>query len=121
MDIHINDKEWGAIEPHLSKAPPKQTRRGRPRLDDRKLFEGILWILITGSMWHELPREYPSKSSCHRRFQAWCRDGSWLRLQKALIRRLKKKLNFEEAFIDGTIVTAKKGVPRLAFTAAARA
>lgn len=113
MDVHISSKEWDFISQKLSKLPPPR-HPGRPRALDHDLFEGILWILITGSQWHELPDIYPAKSSCHRRFQNWVEDGSWLRLRKALTRRLHKmkKLNLNEGFIDGSFLKAKKGVQK---------
>ena len=48
----ITDKQWKAIEPHLPKR--KRSRKGgRPPANDRKCFEGILWILWTGAPWSD--------------------------------------------------------------------
>lgn len=109
MEVNISDKEWAFIYNHLSKLPPPE-HPGRPRANDRDLFEGILWIMVTGSQWRELPKKYPAKSSCHRRFQTWAKDGSFIELRKSLIRRmkLKRRLNLKESFVDGTLITAKK-------------
>ena len=112
MEVRVSDREWDFISQFLSPHPHHHT--GRPPADDRSLFEGILWILATGSQWAELPDEYPAKSSCHRRFQAWSADGSWLRLRRALTRRLHKmrRLHLHEGFIDGSFIKAKKGAQR---------
>ena len=114
MEVHVSDQEWEFISQHLSHLPPPQ-HPGRPRASERGLFDGILWVLVTGSRWSELPKDYPAKSSCHRRFQQWSTDGSWVRLRKALTRRLhqRKKLKLSEGFIDGSFIKAKKGVPKL--------
>src|SRR5438132_1704530 len=66
----VSDKQWEAIKPHLPKR--KRSRKGgRPPIDDRKCFEGILWILWTGAPWSELPERYGSKSAVHRRLKEW--------------------------------------------------
>jgi hypothetical protein len=49
--------------------------------------------------------------TCHRRFQAWVRDGTYERVLEALVTDLKERggLDLSECFIDGTFVAAKKG------------
>jgi transposase len=66
----VTNKQWKHIKQHLS---PRQCSRkgGRPPLDDRTCFEGILWILWTGAPWSELPARYGSKSAVHHRLKAW--------------------------------------------------
>jgi hypothetical protein len=50
----LSKAQWEAIRVHLP--PPKAAPRGgRPRVDDRRCVEGILWILWTGAHWSELP------------------------------------------------------------------
>lgn len=119
MEIRVENQEWEFISSHLSKLPSKAAHsQGRPRASDRALFEGILWILVTGSRWRDLPKgTYPAKSSCHRRFAQWSRDGSWLRVQQAILRKLQrlKRIDLAEAFIDGTRIKAKKGALPLGF------
>ena len=112
MEMRISNKEWKFVRRYLSKlSPPKH--HGRPRALDRDLFEGIIYVLNTGLQWALLPDTYPAKSSCHKRFQTWSADGSWTKLRKALVRRLKrtKKLGLKEGFIDGSFIKAKKGGP----------
>lgn len=113
MRIGVSKREWNFISLYLT--PPPEHVRGRPRVSDREIYEGILWVLKTGGRWRDLPKEYPAKSSCHRRFQEWCADGSWGRLRRALLRRLKvlDELDLEEGFIDGSFIKAKKGAKML--------
>ena len=50
----LTDEQWAKIEPLVPR--PKSSRRGgRPRCDDRRVLEGILWILKTGARWRDLP------------------------------------------------------------------
>src|SRR5580704_9077481 len=108
---HVSDEQWIRIERHLPK--PKRSRKGgRPRADDRGCFDGILWILRSGARWKDLPKEYPSPSTCWRRLAEWEYSGVWLKLWRAFLAELDEtgQLDWSEAFMDGTFAPAKKGV-----------
>lgn len=50
--MKLTNEQWEKIKPVLPvrKRPwLKRKRGGRPPADDRKCFEGILWILWTGA------------------------------------------------------------------------
>jgi len=47
------DFEWRAIEPLLPNKP-----RGVPRVDDRRVLNGIFWVLRSGAPWRDLPERY---------------------------------------------------------------
>jgi hypothetical protein len=85
---------------------------GRPFLPARDVLNGILWILRTGARWKDLPDRYPSYQTCHRRFQAWVRDGTFGRILRSLAQDLEHrgKIDLSECFVDGTFAPAKKGV-----------
>ena len=107
---HVTNQQWQRIEPHLPPAQPKP-KGGRPRADDRKCFEGILWILWTGAPWSELPACYGKPSTVHDRLTAWARTDVLLHLWRAFLDQLndRQRIRWNECFIDGTFVTAKKG------------
>jgi transposase len=69
--MDLKDEQWSFIEPLLPKKKVRKDGRGRPWQDDRKIFNGILWILRTGAQWKDMPDRYPSYQTCHRRFQFW--------------------------------------------------
>ena len=92
---------------------PKQTfkKGGRPRADDRKTLEGILWILRTGSQWSELPPKYGAPSTCWRRLRDWEENGTGEHIWRTLLATLQKedRIDWAMAFLDGGFVPAKKG------------
>lgn len=113
--MDLTDEQWQILEPLVREKPRRRGRkidgRGRPRISPRPIWNGILWVLRTGAPWHDLPDRYPSYQTCHRRFQQWCRDGTYDRVLRALARDLWERGEFDlsEAFIDATFVPAKKG------------
>ena len=106
----LTDKQWALIAPHLPK-PKRNPKGGRPRADDRKCFEGVLWILWTGSPWSALPKAYGSASTCWRRLRAWEESGVLLELWRAFLAQLndREQVRWDECFADGTFAPAKKG------------
>jgi transposase len=53
MRYELTDYEWAAIRPFLPNKP-----RGVPRVDDRRVLNGILWILRSGAPWRDLPETF---------------------------------------------------------------
>ena len=53
MRYELADYEWIAIKPMLPNKP-----RGVPRVNDRRVLNGIFWILRSGAPWRDLPEEF---------------------------------------------------------------
>ena len=101
-------KEWQAIKPHL---PNKS--RGVPRVDDRRVLNGIFWVLRSGAFWSDLPERYGPPTTIYNRFNRWRKAGIWDRLMDAITAAHDGKVQM----IDTSIVrvhqhgaTAKRGV-----------
>ena len=107
MRQELSDAQWNLIAPHL---PPKK-RMGRPRADDRKTLEGILWVLRSGARWQDVPHEFGSPTTCWRRLKEWEEAGVWEMLWRVILATLaaEQKLDWAQAFLDGSFVPAKKG------------
>ena len=104
----LSDEEWHTIMPLLP--PPKQT--GRPRSDDHRALNPTFFVLHTGCQWKELPRErYGAYSTAANRLRAWQHDGTWQRLQTALLLLLlrQQKINLTSCYLDGALITSKRG------------
>ncbi len=112
--IHLTDRQWGFISPFL----PPPARTGRPRADDRRTIEGILYILITGCRWQDLPREYGAPTTVWRRLKSWGEEGLWERIWRAALAALDQRgqLDWSMAFLDGSFVPAKKGGDKVGLT-----
>lgn len=77
--FELTDFEWYVIEPLL----PNKVR-GVPRVDDRRVLNGILWRFRTGSPWADIPERYGPYTTCYNRFVRWRRAGVWDRLLEAV-------------------------------------
>ena len=91
----LSDKEWGIIEPLLPNKP-----RGVPRVDDRRVLNGIFWVLRTGAPWEDMPERYGPRTTVYNRFVRWRKAGVWERVLKHL------QANFEAShyMIDSSVV-----------------
>ena len=91
--------------------PTPQSRRGRRPIPNQELLPGILYVLKTGCAWEDLPPEYGSDTTCWRRLNEWSQAGTWERIWRAFLSELdaQTKLEWAQAFLDGSFVPAKKG------------
>jgi transposase len=112
--IRLTDQQWAFIHPLLP--PPACT--GRPRADDRRTIEAILYVLITGCRWQDLPREYGASTTAWRRLKRWGEEGVWERIWRAALATLDQcsQLDWSMAFLDGSFAAAKKGGDNVGLT-----
>jgi transposase len=108
----LTEEKWQKIQPLI----PKMKSNGRPWRDNREVLEGILWVLHTGARWCDLPSGFPHYSTCWRRLKLWEEQGVWLKLWRVFLAELDRqgKLDWTEAFLDGSFVPAKGGAPKSA-------
>lgn len=112
----LSDFEWTAIEPHLPNKP-----RGVPRVDDRRVLNGIFWVLRSGTPWAgalwpiDDDLQIPSR---------WRKAGVWDRLMDAIT----KAYDGDVQMIDTSVVrvhqqgaTGKGGSRSLSRSLAGRA
>ena len=83
----VSDALWERVEPlvpkHRRDKGRKYERRpggGRKRMQPRRVFEAIVYVLRTGCQWKALPKEYGSASSVHGYFLEWKRCGVFAKL-----------------------------------------
>lgn len=79
MRYELTDHEWAAIRPLLPNKP-----RGVPRVNDRRVLNGIFWVLRSGAPWRDLPQAFGPYTTCYNRFVRWRRAGVWRRIMNAL-------------------------------------
>ncbi len=117
----LTDAQWQKIEPLLPRRR-RHRRGGRPPAANRRVLEGILWILRSGARWQDLPSEFPSPSTCWRRLRDWEEQDIWLRVWRTFLAELNEhqQLKWSECFLDGSFAPAKKGAAESAKPSGAR-
>jgi len=75
----LTEFEWKTIQPLLPNKP-----RGVPRVDDRRVLNGIFYHLRSGSPWADLPERYGPYTTVYTRFTRWRKSGVWDRLMDAI-------------------------------------
>ena len=53
--------------------------QSRERVHDRRVMNGIFFVLRTGMPWRDLPERYGPYTTCYNRDNRWSRNGIWRR------------------------------------------
>lgn len=112
--VRVSDEEWALIGPLL---PPEQGRGCRPAGDNRRYFEGMMWMARSGAQWRLLPDEYGKWNSVFRRYRRWVETGVFDALLETLAEMVARDTSAD--MIDSTVVRAhhcavglKRGIRR---------
>lgn len=64
----LSKAEWRLVEPLLPNKP-----RGIARVDDRRVINGIFYVLWTGSPWRDLPSRYGPRTTVYNLYNSWAK------------------------------------------------
>jgi transposase len=95
------DEGWAVIGPLL---PAERGRGCRPAQDNRRYFEGMMWMARTGAQRRHLPDEYGKWNSGFRRYRRWVETGVFEAMLETLAEMVERDRS--AAMIDSTIVRA---------------
>jgi transposase len=91
----LTEFEWRVTASLLPNKP-----RGVPRVVDRRVLNGIFWVLRSGAPWRELPERHGRYTTCYNRLRRWTRAGVWDRIMDAIT----DAYGGDVRMIDGTSV-----------------
>lgn len=111
----VDDALWAHVAPLLVIDKPRK-KPGRPRHDDRRILDGLIWLARTGSQWAALPRAFGPKSTAHARFQEWVQAGVFAHAWAKVLAEYDTQVGLDWTWqaADGCMVKAplgKKGLP----------
>ena len=92
----ITDEIWEQIKTLLP-VPPAHPSGGRPPVGDREALTGILFVLKTGILWEDLPKEMGCGCgmTCVRRLRQWQQSGIWPQMESILRGQLRQASRFD--------------------------
>ena len=98
----LSDAEWEFVRPLLP-----ESLRGRKRVDDRTVLNGIVWKFRTGTAWRDVPERYGPWHTLHTRFRRWALDGTFERMLRAAQARADAAGDIDWLVsLDSTVVRA---------------
>src|SRR5437660_2284025 len=100
----VSDLEWRLFEDVFPPTPPKRGR-GMPHAPFRQILNTLLYILITGCRWCDVPRgpQWASKSATHRWLQRWQAEGTLAAMQARILGIAEERgmIHWEYGAVDG--------------------
>ncbi len=74
----LTEAQTARLEPFFPKP------HGKPRVDDRRVLSGIIFIIRNGLRWRDAPVEYGPHKTLYNRFVRWSRKGIFERIFEEL-------------------------------------
>jgi transposase len=106
--VKLTEKQWESVLLAIpeDKASPQG---GRPHSNFRGILDGILWIILKNASWRELPRDYPSDTTCWRWYMRWEKTKAFGKMFQAFTATLEPDQKLEWINAYQTWVLANNG------------
>ena len=97
--IWLSEAQMRRIKPYFPLS------HGVPRVDDRKVISGIIFVIRNGLRWRDAPVDYGAHKTIYNRFVRWSRLGVFSKIFAALASKGPKP---ERLMIDATHLKAHR-------------
>lgn len=97
--IWLTEAQMRKIEPHFPSS------HGVPRVDDRRIISGIIFVIRNGLRWRDAPAAYGPHKTIYNRFIRWSRMGVFNKIFAGLA---AKAGNPDQLMIDATHLKAHR-------------
>jgi putative transposase len=95
----ISRKQLATIKPYFPLS------HGKPRVDDRRVISGIVYVIRNGLQWKDAPKAYGPPKTLYNRFVRWSRMGVFNRIFAELAGAAKPP---DRLMIDATHLKAHR-------------
>ena len=95
----LSEAQMRRIEPYFPLS------HGVPRVDDRRVISGIIFVIRNGLRWRDAPRDYGPHKTIYNRFIRWSRLGVFNKIFAGLTARGGKP---HQLMIDATHLKAHR-------------
>ncbi len=100
----LTDEQMARLAPYFPKS------HGRPRVDDRRVLSGIIFVNRNGLRWRDAPKDYGSHKTLYNRWKRWGQMGVFTRMMEGLSTGAERKT----VMIDATYLKAHRTASSLA-------
>jgi transposase len=101
----LTDEQMARLEPYF----PKSHRR--PRVDDRRVLSGIIFVNRNGLRWRDAPKDYGPHKTLYNRWKRWGTMGVFARMMEGLAAAGAER---KTVMIDATYLKAHRTASSLA-------
>ena len=74
----LSDAQMACLKPYLPKS------HGKPRVDERRVLSGIIFINRDGLRWRDAPKEYGLHKTLYNRWKRWSDKGIFAQMMMGL-------------------------------------
>jgi transposase len=74
----LTDEQMARLRPYFPKS------HGRPRVDDRRVLSGIVFVNRNGLRWRDAPKDYGPHKTLYNRWKRWGEMGVFLHIMEGL-------------------------------------
>ena len=101
----MRDLYWLTDEQMARLAPFFPKSHGRPRVDDRRVLSGIIFVNRNGLRWRDAPAEYGPPKTLYNRWRRWSGMGVFARMMAGLAAEAEAP---KTVMIDATYLKAHR-------------
>ena len=101
----LTDEQMERLRPHFPK------RHGKPRVDDRRVLSGIIFVDRLGLRWRAAPPVYGPHKTLYNRWKRWSEAGVFIRMMEGLSGHNAER---RTVMIDATYLKAHRTASSLA-------
>jgi Transposase and inactivated derivatives len=102
----LTDEQMARLEPYFPKS------HGKPRVDDRRVLSGIIFVNRNGLRWRDAPKDYGPHKTLYNRWKRWGDKGVFLRMMEGLA--APQASERRTVMIDATYLKAHRTASSLA-------
>jgi len=87
----LTDAQWAIVEPLLPPSGSGTASGGRPvAVEKREIINALFYLNRSGCQWRMLPSDFPKWETVYWYFARWTSDGTWQRINDALVVRVRE-------------------------------
>nr|WP_306003061.1 IS5 family transposase [Brevundimonas sp. C43] len=101
----LTDEQMARLEPFFPKS------HGKPRVDDRRVLSGIIFVNRNGLRWRDAPAAYGPHKTLYNRWKRWSEAGVFIRMMEGLSGAQAER---RTVMIDATYLKAHRTASSLA-------